>query len=166
MGPGIAAIGGAVDLVVSVGAAAATAAISGVFVHACDVQVAIGIIAGDLHVADKAGGHLSPVGPSQTVVSTVTDEDGASPNGEVVFGHVHPPKERGRWVVISPAGLSVVTASAVNAVMGPTKGIPGSVGLITAHAATAAGNVDPDGEPSTGWLVVQNNRVALGIGEG
>src|SRR5206468_794552 len=145
IGPCVAAIGGAVYLVVSVGAAAATAAISGVFVHACDVQVAIGIIAGDLDVADKAGGHLSPVGPSQTVVSSEADEEGASPHREVVFGHVHSPEKRRGWVVIREAGLSVVATAAVNTEMGPAKRIRGIGGLITAHAATAAAGVDPDG---------------------
>src|SRR5213076_737048 len=143
IGPGVTPVGGAVDLVVSIGAAAATTAVAAVFVHACDVQVPRDLVAGDLDVADKAGGHLSPVGPSQTVVSSEADEEGASPNGEVVFGHVHPPEERGRWVVIRPAGLSVVTAPAVNAVMGPAgcRGVPGSGGLITAHAGAAAGHV-------------------------
>ena len=45
-------------------------------------------------------------------------------------------------------------------------GSAGSGGLVPAHALTAAGRVEPDSEPSAGWLVVQNNGVAEGIGEG
>ena len=50
--------------------------------------------------------------------------------------------------------------------MGPAVWIPGSGGIITAHAATAAARVDPDGVPSGGRAIVQNNGVALGTGEG
>src|SRR5207244_11731490 len=83
-----------------------------------------------------------------------------------VPGHVHSPEKRGRWVVIREAGLSVVATAAVNAVMGPAKRIRGIGGLITAHAATAAAGVDPDGEPSLGWLVVQKNGVTLRTSKG
>ena len=65
------------------------------FVHARDVHIACGQIAGDLDVADKrrAAGDLSLVGPSETVVSGVADEEGAAPNIEIVPGNVHPPVE-------------------------------------------------------------------------
>src|SRR5882724_8080907 len=67
--PGIAAVGGAVNLVVSVSAAARSAAVAAVFVHACDVHVARHLVASDLHVTDEASGDLSRVGPGQTVIS-------------------------------------------------------------------------------------------------
>ena len=51
------------------------------FVHAGDVHVACGQVAGDLDVADEgnAGGDLSRVGPSGTVVSGEADEEGSPP---------------------------------------------------------------------------------------
>ena len=54
----------------------------------------------------------------------------------------------------------------VNAEMGPAVGIRGSGGLVAADALAAAADVEPDREPSAGWLVVQSNGVAQGIGEG
>ena len=55
---------------------------------------------------------------------------------------------------------------AVNAEVGPASRVRGSGGLVAAEALTAAGRVEPDGEPGAAWLVVQNNGVALGTGEG
>src|SRR5207244_5647723 len=83
-----------------------------------------------------------------------------------VPGHVHSPEKRGRWVVIREAGLSVVAAAAVNAEMGPAIRVRGIGGLVTAHAATTAAGVDPDREPSLGWLVVQKNGVTLRTSKG
>ena len=95
----------------------------------------------------------------------MTDKD-ALTAGKVVPGDVHPPKEWGGWVVIGPAGLAIVTAAAVDAVMGPAMGIGGSGGVVATHAATAAPRIDPNGEKLAGWLVVQNNGVALGTSKG
>src|SRR5882757_1661566 len=138
------------------------------FVHARDVDVAIGPVAGDLDVADEggAGGQLSLLGPRDTVVSGVADEQ-ATAAIEIVPGDVHPPVEgRGR-IVVGPARLSVVLGVAMNAVvMGPASGDPGSGRLVSAQALTAAGSVQPDRVPSVGWPVEQNNGVAHGIGEG
>src|SRR6476660_3614906 len=61
--PCVTAIGGAVDLVGSVGAAAGTAAVAAVFVHRGDVHVSRDQVAGDLHVADEGRGDLSFVSP-------------------------------------------------------------------------------------------------------
>ena len=69
VGPGVAAVGGTVDLVGPVGEAATH------FVHAGDVHVARDLVAGDLDVADKGSAELSLVGPGETVVSGETDKD-------------------------------------------------------------------------------------------
>src|SRR5438034_11643541 len=52
--------------------------------------------------------------------------------------------------------------------MGPaSRGrVRGSGGLVPAEALTTAASVEPDGEPGAAWLIVQNDRVALGTGEG
>src|SRR4029450_9126281 len=95
--PPVTAVGGAVDFVGPVEVTKATH-----LVHAGDVHIAGDRVAGDLDVADGgcAGINLSPVGPSETVVSSVVDEDaaegGAAGGSEVVIGHVHSAKERGR----------------------------------------------------------------------
>src|SRR4029077_1785965 len=83
---------------------------------------------------------------------------------KVVPGNIHPPEERRTGVIVSPARLAVVAAVVVNAEMGPAIWVPGIGGLVPAQGATPI-PVDPDCEPSLGWLVVQNNRVAKGIGE-
>ena len=75
IGPGITAIGGAVDLVIPVAAAAGTATTSAVFVHAGEVHVARNQVAGDLHVANECSGDLSFVGPGIAVVSGIANED-------------------------------------------------------------------------------------------
>ena len=68
-------------------------------------------------------------------------------------------------VVVGPARLSVVVVVVVNAIMGPAIRVPRSSGLVTAEALTAAASVQPDSEPGAGWAIVQNNRVAHGIGK-
>ena len=70
------------------------------------------------------------------------------------------------WVVVGPARLAVVLRAAVNAEMGPASRVRGSGGLVSTEALTAAGPIEPDGEPGGGGAIVQNNRVAHGIGEG
>src|SRR5439155_18006860 len=73
VGPCVTAIGGAVDLVRSAGAAAGTAA--AIFIHAGEVHVARDQVAGDLHVANECSGDLSFVGPSIAIVSRIANED-------------------------------------------------------------------------------------------
>ena len=55
---------------------------------------------------------------------------------------------------------------AVNTEMGPASRVRGSGGLVSAQALTAAGRVEPDGEPGGVSAIVQNNRVAHGTGKG
>src|SRR5439155_23136740 len=115
VGPGVAAVGGPKDEVRARSEAPAA------FVHAGDIHVARGQVAGDLDVADEwgAAGQLSRVGPGGAVVSGIADEEGASPDIEVVPGDVHPPVEGRARVVVCPARLSVVVGVVVNAEMGP-----------------------------------------------
>src|SRR5438067_2512626 len=161
VGPGVAAVGGSVDEV-HVGVGETTAA----FVHAGEVDVACGLVTGDLHVADEgsASSDLSLVGPGRSVVGGVADEE-ALASIKVVPGNVHPPKEGAARVVVGPARLAVVVAAAVNAVMDPASRVRGIGGLVPAEALTAAALVEPDCEPGTGWFVVQNNGVAHGTAE-
>ena len=65
------------------------------FVHACDVHVACGEVAGDLDVTDEwgAGSDLSRVRPSETVISGIANEEGSPSNIEIIPGNVHPPVE-------------------------------------------------------------------------
>ena len=65
VGPGGTAIGGLVNDVGAVGAAARNAAIAAVFVHAGDIHVARGQVAGDLHVSDEAAWMLTCVALDQ-----------------------------------------------------------------------------------------------------
>src|SRR5450432_2129926 len=162
VGPGVAAVGGSEDEVVVV-VGEATAA----FVHAGDVHVACGQVTGDLDIADEgsAGGNLSRVGPSRAIVGGIADEEGAAPDTEVVPGNVHPPIEWAARVVVGTAGLAVVLGVVVNAIVGPASRVHGIGGLVPAEALTAAARVEPDGEPGSGWAVVQNNGVAKGTGE-
>src|SRR5439155_21957168 len=136
------------------------------FVHAGDVHVACNQVAGDLDIADEgaAGGQLVR-GPSETVVSGDADEEGPSPNIEVVPRNVHVPKVQRAGVVVGPTRLSVVKGAVVNAEMGPAIRVRGIGGLISAHPLTAAAHVKKDSKPSLAWLVEQNNGVAQGIGE-
>src|SRR4030095_10826958 len=85
---------------------------------------------------------------------------------EVVPGNVHIAVVRRSWVVVDPARLSVVAAPRVNAEMGPAIRVPRRAGPVPAQTLTAAGRVEPDGEPNAAFAVVHNNRVAKGIVEG
>ena len=81
-------------------------------------------------------------------------------------GNIHAPIEWGGRVVVSPTRFAIVARGSVNAKMCPASSIRGSGGLIPAEALSAAGRVQPHGEPGPGWLVVQSNRVAFGTGKG
>src|SRR4029077_4143289 len=160
VGPGNAAIGGAVHLVGPIGEPPIE------LVHAGDVHVARDLVAGDLHVADEvsASGNLNRTGPPHAVVSGANDEDaaaGAAWDIKVVPGNIHSPEEGRGCVVIRKARLSVGRGLAENTEVGPAIRIPGSGGLVAPEALTAAACVQPHGQPSLAWLVVQNNRIAL-----
>ena len=136
------------------------------FVHARDVHSACGQVAGDLHIADEwAGRGQLSLGPGATVVSREADSEAPSIS-EVVPRDVHPPKEWTARVVVGPARLAIVAAAVVNAEMRPAIRVRGIGGLVPADALTAAGRIEKDSKPSAGWLVVQSNGVAKGIGEG
>ena len=92
--PCVTAVGGAVDLVGSVGAAARSATVAAVFVHASDIHVACDQVTGDLDVADEgaAVGNLSLVGPGVAVISGVADKD-IRVASEIVPGDIHSPVE-------------------------------------------------------------------------
>jgi hypothetical protein len=53
----------------------------------------------------------------------------------------------------------------VNAVMRPAIRAPRSDGLVSAETLTSAAPVQPDSEPGARWPIVQNNRIADGVGE-
>ena len=92
------------------------------FIHARDVHVACGRVAGNLHVADEAGSN--PVlGPGVTVVSGDADLESTSTDIEVVPGDVHVSEVRRGGVVVSPARFPVVATAGVNAEMGPASWI-------------------------------------------
>src|SRR4029077_13167505 len=105
-----------------------------------DVHVAVSLVAGDLNVSDEDG----PSGnrevhwgtPSDTVISRMRDRDGGPSGSEVVPGNVQSPVEGRGSVGIGPARLSIVTAAAVNAEMGPAsrRRIKRSRGLVPAEA--------------------------------
>src|SRR4029077_599553 len=165
VGPGNAAIGGAVHLVGPIGEPPIE------LVHAGDVHVARDLVAGDLHVADEVtdSGNLYRTGPRHAVVSGANDEDaaaGAAWDIKVVPGNIHSPEEGRGWVVIRKARLSVGRSLVENTEVGPAIRIPGSGGLVAPEALTAAAPVQPHREPSLAWLVVQNNRVAKGVIKG
>ena len=138
VGPGIASVGRPVEEVSAI-VGKATAA----FVHARDVHVAFGKVTGDLDVADegRAGGDLSRIGPSDTVVSGVADEQGAIIDSEVVPGNVHPPVEGRAGIIVHPARLAIVEGAVVNAIMDPAIRVPGSGGLVAADTLTAAATI-------------------------
>src|SRR5262249_44131148 len=125
VGPRIAAVGRPEEEIrVIVGKAAAT------FVHACDVHIACGKVAGNLDIADKrrAAGDLSRVGPSKAVVSGIANEERTTAHIEVVPRNVHPTIEwRGR-IVVSPARFAVVLGVIVNTKMSPAIRARGSRG--------------------------------------
>ncbi len=76
IGPSVAAVGRPKEEIgVVVGKAAAT------FIHAGDVNIACGKVAGNLDVADKrsAAGYLPRVGPSEAIVSRIANEERPPP---------------------------------------------------------------------------------------
>ena len=74
--PGVTAIGGPEHQIVTGGEAAA------ILVHAGDVNIPRGEVAGDLDVADegRAGRDLSRIGPGHTVVSGIAKKEGPTAN--------------------------------------------------------------------------------------
>src|SRR5439155_22982480 len=85
VGPSVAHVGGPED---EVGSRPGSAPAS--FVHASDIHVACGLIAGDLDLPDEgAAGRQLVRGPSGTIVSGDADEEGTAPNSEVVPRNVH-----------------------------------------------------------------------------
>ena len=81
VGPGVAAVGRPEEKIrVVMRKATAT------FVHACDVHIAGGKVAGNLDIADKwrAAGDLPRVGPSETIVSGITNEERPATDIEVI----------------------------------------------------------------------------------
>src|SRR5439155_17251104 len=91
--PGIAAIGGTIDLVISVGAAAGSTATAAVFVHTGEVRVARDEVPGNLHVANERSRNLALVSPCVTVVSGIANENIPAAS-EVVPSNIHPSVER------------------------------------------------------------------------
>src|SRR4029077_16304269 len=81
--PGVAAVGGPVNLVGVVVWEAAAA-----FIHPGDVHVACDLVAGDLDVADESGCYLYRAVPAKPVITGVSDVD-ALAGIEVVPGDVH-----------------------------------------------------------------------------
>jgi hypothetical protein len=166
IGPGVAAVGGPEDEVVTVEVAVAT-----ILVHAGDVHVAVAPqVTGDLDVADEgaAAGNLYRGVPRGAAIRGVAFEQGAPTDIEIVPGNVHPPEEGRAGVVVGPARLSVVLGVVVNAKVGPAsrRGVPWSGGLVPAEALSAAGSIEPHSEPSASGFVVQTNGVAHRTGEG
>src|SRR4029453_12732094 len=136
------------------------------FIHARDVQIAVGHVTRDLHVANE--GILSAdhdcAAPGVAVVSGAGNENVRIGSTKVVPGNVHIPEVWRTWVVIRPARLAVVAAVGMHAEMGPAIWILGSSGFISAQR-TASVAVEPDCEPRLRRPVIQNNRVAKGVGE-
>ena len=155
VGPSIPSVRGPVEEVgVVMGETAAA------FVHAGDVHVACGKVAGNLNITDETGEDIYRRLPRSSVITRVSGKERAADDIVVVPGNIHAAIEWRRWIVVSPARLSVVLRVRVNAVMGPAIRIPRSRGLIAAKALTSAATIEPDSKPIPGWLVVQNNRVA------
>src|SRR5580765_5637626 len=160
VGPGNAASGGTVHLVGPIGEPPIE------LVHAGDVHVARDLVAGDLHVADEvsARGNLDRTGPRHAAIRGANDEDaaaGAACDIKVVPGNIHSPEEGRGWVVIRKARLSVGRTLVENTEVSPAIWVPGGGGFVAPEALTAAASVQPHGNPSLAWLVVQNNRIAL-----
>src|SRR5207244_3075730 len=84
---------------------------------------------------------------------------------KIVPRNVHSPEERRSRVVVGPARLAVGRALVENAEMSPAIRVRRSGRFIPTEALTAAGNVQPDGEPSVSGLVIQSNRITQGIGK-
>jgi hypothetical protein len=135
------------------------------FVHAREVHYPVARkVAGDLHVTDEGvgGGNLYWSVPRRAVIRGVGDAEGTA----VTPGNIHAPIEWGCRVVVGPARFAIVAGAIVDAKMGPASSIRGSSGLVSAEALTAAALVQPQGEPSPSWLVVQCNRVPNGPAKG
>jgi len=162
VGPSVAAVGRPEEKIrVGVGKAATT------FIHAGDVHIACGKVASNLDIADKgcAARDLPRVRPSETIVSGIANEERATADIEVVPGNVHPTIEWRRRIGIGPARFAVVIVAVVDAIMRPAIRAPRSRGLVSAETLSAAPSVQPNSEPSAGRTIVQNNRIAYGVGE-
>src|SRR4029077_4214282 len=117
----------------------------------------------NLDIADKAGSN--PVlGPGATVVSGHANLESTSTDIEVVPGDVHVSEVRRGSVVVSPARLPVVAAVGMHAEMGPAIRVRRSSGFVSTQRTASVG-VEPNGKTGLGRFVVQNDRVAKGIGE-
>src|SRR5262249_10461413 len=77
----------------------------------------------------------------------------------------HSPKEWRGGIAIGPAGFAIVLVVIVNAKMSPAVRAPRRGGLVSAETLTSAAPVQPDSEPSARWAIVENDRVAKGVGE-
>src|SRR6266540_2774924 len=75
VGPAIAAVGGAVDLVISIGSTAGSTATAAIFVHAGEVYIARDQVTRDLHIPNERSGNLLLIGPSVTIVSRIANEE-------------------------------------------------------------------------------------------
>ena len=75
--PSVTAVGGVVDFVGPVGAAA-NSAVTAAFVHAGDVHVARHLVTGDLHVANEGSGDFYRGVPRCTVISREGDFQSAT----------------------------------------------------------------------------------------
>src|SRR5262249_29534554 len=112
--PGNAAVSRAENLVISDAAAARSTPVAAGFVHACDVQVARDLVAGDLHVADEGTCQTNPCTPGSTVVSRTRNLDRTTAHTEVVPRDIHTSEVRRRWIVIRPPRFAVVIGSAAS----------------------------------------------------
>src|SRR5262249_7202331 len=97
--PGGAAVGGFEDQV-EVGVRKATAP----FIHARDVQVAVGRVTSDLNVANETGvAHCYFTAPRVAVVRRAADHERAVPYAEIVPGNIHVAGVGRARVVVGPA---------------------------------------------------------------
>ena len=135
------------------------------FIHASDVYVACGKIAGDLHVADEVGhsARHDRAAPRGTVITGEGDEDVCVGLTKVVPRNVHSPEKRRAWVIVGPARLAIVFGVDINAKMSPAIRVLRSGGLVPAQRAAVS--VRPHRKPGAGRLVVQNNWAAKCIRE-
>jgi hypothetical protein len=160
IGPGVTTVGRSENLIGPIAESATH------LVHSCEVHVAGNLVAGDLDVADEGRGDAYRTVPRGAVVARVGGKKSASADIEVVPGNVHPVGEGRGWVVVRPARIPVVLGVVMNAEMGPASRVRGIGGLVAAQALTAAGRIEPDGEPGGVSAIVQKNRVALGTSKG
>src|SRR5437773_3444464 len=142
---------------------------SAAFVHARDVHHPVAReVAGDLDVTNEgnAVSYLYRSVPCGAGISGVGYKKGAAINGEVVPGNVHPSIVWTGRVIVGPARLTVVLRVGVNArEVGPASSILRSGGLVPTEALAAARHIEPNRKPGAGWLVIQNDWIALRIGE-